>query len=428
MDLTTYVRQKYAEAQAEEKVLDVSTFSFKTKKDGNLLVNGLRKTAMPKTADAKSLGKKKMVSGLDIISDNYETYKKVADLLGEKKMAQKYSDLFVKTGLERQRAPRTTPQRGQPKTLAEKLRYAVEKAQKAGDKIVIVSKLNEKGRFRTVASFKDGYTGRILGVEGLPVVSDNYKAFALAMTQLGREDLAEEYYERHVAGKGDKPPAKSLAKSLAKSPGKNASAVERLNHMYFKARDAQAKEPAKYPHGAHLDVSKLALDGTGSRLAAIAANPRGAKTRFSAGVNAPLDPVMISDNMMGFVHVEEILGADFAGLADQWEEDRLTGLHKAPRAKSPVRKTSPKKPVVRARSVSPSKSSDSVSSRGRSLSPFPVMGTTSRSPMRTTSSERVSPRTVSAGRMSPRMMNAERVSPMRTRSTSPKILNVPNRF
>lgn len=404
-DIRQALRQKLADLP-EGKVLDVSAFHYDPVKKA---MTGVRIANRPKTAGAESKGLKKLIPGLDIISDNYAAYKEVAGYLGQADFAREYNQLF---GLKGARPERKTPKRGEKRTLAEKLEIAVDNANRTGG-LVDVSGLTEAGGFRSIkdgSKFGANYKGQKVGFEGLPIISNNYAGYALAARELGREDLAEAYLETH----GDVP-AKSPAvgKQAAKSPGlkRNAVPKERLELMYAKAINAATDFPDKYPNGAQLDVSGLTIDGLGSRLVKIAANPRGRAKKFTAG-----NDVMISDNAQGYRNVAAILGRDFAPLAQNFERDERAGLHAAPEKKSP-RKAVGKRPVItRTRSASP------VRSTGRSLSPFPRIGT--QSPVRSATRSPVRNASRSPVRTASR-------SPVRTRSASPRsaaLLTIPNRF
>ena len=411
-DIKQALREKLA-ALADDKVLDVSTFNYDPVKRA---MTGVRVAKRPVTSGAESKGVKKLIPGLNIISDNYETYKQVADYLGQPKFATEYNRLF---GVRGARPERKTPQRGPKRTLAEKLQIAVDNANEKGN-LVDVSALTAAGGFRTVdgSKFGEGYKGQKVGfLEELPIISNNYSAYELAAVELGRENLARRYMETY----GDEP-AKSPAASrgAAKSPGlkRNAEARERLELMYTRALEAGRANPDKYPNGAQLDVSRLTIDGKGSRIVKVAANPRGRSTKFSAG-----DNIMISDSITGFQNVGAILGGDFRGYAENFARDQRAGLHRAPEKKSP-RQAAGKRPVI-TRSKSPVRS-------GRSLSPFPRIGTQSpvRGGSRAGSQGRAgTPSPVRARTPSP--IRARTPSPVRTRSASPRstgLLNIPNRF
>jgi len=365
--------KRYAEAQAAGKALNVSGL----KADGS----GAVKAAFPKT----DKGKFKHIAGLDIISDNPGTYKVAAEALGHAKLAGEFKRMFP-GAVHTPRQPRTPAKaKAQPKSFAERLEEAVEKAA-AEDKLVDVSGLyilknGQLGGFRTVARFnKDGkdmfgdkYSGKKVMVAGLPIISNNTESYREAVDALDRADLAREFarvhgesYD-HRSEKGAKSPAKrSGSKSPARSPKVKLSAAEKLYDQYYKAVNTEGK----------LDVSGLKADGTGSRVI----HPKSDREVTKVGVPGV---VVVSNNHATFAEamalLDEYYGAggeqsDFYEFANMYLEEHKAGPGKRV-AGSPKPKT-PKGRKPRAASISKVGSASSASSgsqgRARSLSRSPA--------------------------------------------------------
>jgi hypothetical protein len=367
------LRKRYNEAVAAGKALNVSGL----KADGT----GVVKVALPKT----DKGKFKHIAGLDIISDNPGTYKVAAEALGQAAMGRKFREMFP-GAVHTPRQPRTpAKEKAQPKSFAEKLHDAVEKAA-GGDKLVDVSGLytlknGQLGGFRTVARFnKDGkdmfgekYSGKKVMVAGLPIISNNTASYREAVDALDRADLAREFARAygesydHRSEKGAKSPAKrSGSKSPARSPKAKLSAAEKLFQQYSKAVETEGK----------LDVSGLKADGTGSRVI----HPKSDREITKVGVPGI---VVVSNNHATFAEAMALLDEVYAAGGEQSEFYEFANMYFAEHQEGPPKRgtgspkaKTPKGRKPRAASISKVASASSASSgsqgRARSLSRSPA--------------------------------------------------------
>ena len=389
-DLRKVLVDKLAKAQADGKVLNVS----KLRTDGV----GAVKAKRPATSGAEAKGKIKYIEGLDIISDNYGTYKAAADALGAPEFAREYKKLYGSG----QASPISPKSPKKEKTVAknfeERLLDAIEKA--GNDKLVDVSNLHELkngslGGFRTVNrydaktgkdTYLDKYTGKKMWIEGLPMISNNYESYARAAYALDRPDLAREFARKHGENfdhrtKGVKSPAKSP--KSPKLPGVKLTAAGELWKMYAKANRENLK----------LDVSGLdANKGTGSRIS---------KTKNGITKVGVPELNVVSNNYPAFAaamalldeyHVDEEGGtAVFYEYAEEY--NRLHGegpgkrvLGASPKAKTPKRVRAPSIPRVGSAS---SASSASSAGRARNLSRSGSSGSMAERLARAASQERL---------------------------------------
>lgn len=398
---------KLAAAQAEGKVLNVSAL----REDGV----GAVKAKMPATQGRDAKGKIKYIAGLDIISDNYGTYKAAADALGKPEFSRMYREYYG-GGVASPKVPKSPKkEKTVAKTFEEKLMEAVMNAQDE-DKLVDVSNLHELkngtlGGFRTVArydaktgkdTYLDKYTGKKMWIEGLPMISNNYDSYARAANALDRADLAREFARKHGENfdhrtvKGAKSPAKSPGK---KGPAQKLSAADQLYEMYSKAVNS----------GAKLDVSGLdAMTGTGSR---VIKTERGITKLGVEGIE------VVSNSHEKFAEamalLDEVYSAggqetNFYEYANQYMKEHGAGpgkrvLGASPKAKTPKRVRAKSIPKVgsagssasmgsagRARSTSRSGSAESLSERlARAASQERMLRAASQERMRSASQERM---------------------------------------
>ena len=406
--LKEVLESKLAAAQAEGKVLNVSALL----EDGV----GAVKAKMPATQGRDAKGKIKYIAGIDIISDNYGTYKAAADALGKPEFSRMYREYYG-GGVASPKSPKK--EKTVPKNFEEKLMEAVLSAQNE-DKLVDVSNLHELknrnlGGFRTVARYNaktkkdtylDKYTGKKMWIEGLPMISNNYDSYARAANAVDRADLAREFAAKygenfdHRTVKGAKSPAKSPGK---KGPAQKLSAADQLYEMYSKAVNSEAK----------LDVSKLdAMTGTGSR---VIKTERGITKLGVEGIE------VVSNTHEKFVEamtlLDEVYSAggqetNFYEYADQYMKEHGSGpgkrvLGASPKAKTPKRVRAKSIPKVgsaggssggsasmgnagRARSTSRSGSTESLSERlAKAANQERMLRSASQERMRSASQERM---------------------------------------
>jgi len=366
--------KKLANAQSKDKVLDVS----KLRTDGV----GAVMTKRPATQGEDAKGKVKYIEGLDIVSDNYGTYKAAADALGEPQFAAMYKK-FYGGGVASPAKPKSPKkEKTVAKNFEEKLMEAVQKAEDSQDtekaKLVDVSNLTELkngslGGYRTVNrydpktgkdTYLDKYTGKKMWIEGLPVISNNFDSYARAVNALDRPDLVREFARKHGEN-FDHRTAKAGAKSPAKSPGGKKEPVAKLGaadqvyEMYHKAVNS----------GGKLDVSGLdAATGRGTRVI----HPKSDREITKVGV--PELPEVVSNSHEKYAEAMALIDEVYAANDQQTEffeyANEYFNLHGAgppkrvagasPKAKTPKR--------VRAKSISKvgsAGSSGSAEGRGR---------------------------------------------------------------
>ena len=171
-------------AISEGKVLDVSLI--------NTDATGIRIVSAPLTN--KSL--KKKIGDLQIISNNYESYKYAVDLLGSG--YSRYSDDYLKyygTGepnlrvsqvnsVPLQSSSQLSPPRIKSPSLLFKLNDTVTNAIQVG-KVVDVSNLKPNGTGMKIVSPPSSNSHKKGFIENINIVSDNYPAYKLAMNTLG---------------------------------------------------------------------------------------------------------------------------------------------------------------------------------------------------------------------------------------------------
>jgi hypothetical protein len=423
MDVGATLEKRIREAQSKvdtngvRKVLNVS----KVGADGSGTVIAVR----PKTQGAEAKGKVKFIEGLDIISDNYDTYAFVAEAVGRPDMDKKYYNLYVRAGGVKTPSGPKSPKKV-PKTFEEKLAKAVENAERANPpKLVNVSALHistsPKGKekligFRTVDAFDDkgkeiygkGYSGDLRHIGGLPLISNNYDSYATAAKALGENDFAAEFAKRYGAGYDKRGARKSPSGGAKKSPGlkRDATAADRLHAMLLKARES----------GGKLDVSNLDFaTGTKSRVI----HPKTDREVNKVGV-AGIE--VVSNTYEKFAEAMELLEeadpvGDYLGYAREYEMAHGGGPGK--------RIVSPKgqgkaKPAKRTPRVAVPKA------RSRSLSPGRTSPTRSLSQERRLSQERT--RLSQERARSTSAERAERASRLRSLSAGRRTLPIPQNF
>jgi len=358
---------KLAAAKAEGKVLNVSNL----REDGV----GAVKAKTPATQGRDAKGKIKYIAGLDIISDNYGTYKVAAMALGHPEFAKMYREYYGGGVASPKVAKSPKKEKAVPKNFEEKLMEAVMNAQNE-DKLVDVSNLHELkngslGGFRTVArydpktgkdTYLEKYTGKKMWIQGLPMISNNFDSYARAANALDRADLVREFARMHGEDydhrtvKGAKSPAKSPGK---KGPAQKLGAAEQLYEMYSKAVNS----------GGKLDVSNLdASKGTGSRVI----HPKTDREITKVGVDGI---EVVSNSYEKFAEamalLDEVYSAggqetNFYEFANEYMAQHKEGPGKRVLGASPKPKT-PKR--VRAKSIPKAGSAESSGSTGRARSP-----------------------------------------------------------
>ena len=302
-------------AAAEDKLVDVSGLYLL--KNGQL--GGFRTVARFDKKTGKDLfgekysGKKVMVAGLPIISNNTESYRMAVDALDRADLAREFarahgesydhrSEKGVKSPAKRSgsRSPARSPKA--KLSAAEKLYDQYFKAVNTAGKLD-VSKLQADGTGSLVIHPKSDREVTKVGVTGIVVVSNNYPAFADAMALLdeyyGGEgsfyEFAEMYLEKHgqgppkrVAGspkaktpKGRKPRAasiskvasvssasrsseeraRSLSRSSARSPVRSGSVAERLARAASQERLARAASKSPVRATSRSPVKAVSVEG-----------------------------------------------------------------------------------------------------------------------------------------------------------------------
>ena len=368
-NLGDVLEKKLAEAQAKGQVLNVS----KLRTDGV----GAVKAKRPATQGRDAKGAVKYIEGLDIISDNYGTYKAAADALGAPQFAKLYREFYGGGVASPQKPKSPKKEKTEAKNFEEKLMDAVVKAQESQNdekaKLVDVSNLHELkngslGGFRTVNRYDpktgkdiylDKYTGKKMWIEGLPVINNNFDSYSRALNALDRADLVREFARVH--GEDYDFRTTKDARSPARSPGgkrgpaQKLDAANQLYEMYSKAVSTEGK----------LDVSGLDVTkGTGSRVI----YPKSDREITKVGV--PGLPV-VSNSHERFVEAMALLDevysangndAEFFEQANEYYRIHGAGPGKrvagSPKAKTPKR--------VRAKSIPKVGSAGSSGSAGRS--------------------------------------------------------------
>lgn len=383
---------------------------------------------------------------LDIISDNYGTYKVAVTALGRPELAEQWKRLYG--------GGQATPEgRKSPKKVAatfeENIAEAVNKILEEGKGFLLdVSNLKplksgKMGGFRSTnpidsktgkEKFGPNYSGGKVGIDldEIPIISNNYENYAIAVRAIDRDDLADRFAEKHGRNYNRKVvKGASPGKKGAASPGRkrDATPVEKLGEMYNSLelpkyqKDADGNQVIMHhANTGELDVSDLKTNGTGSRI--IYRKGGGGANVTKVGVE-PL-PV-VSNNYPTYKLAMNLLNEgsnsnDFTDYAAEYL--RLYGQGKG--KKSPVvGKKKEKEEKVKGRKISKtgsigSGSSSSSSSRSRSVSPTRTTRTVV--PRRTAvprTSGRVSPtKTVMPRTVVPRTGRTVVPRTQRARSTS----------
>lgn len=139
---------------------------------------GFRTILAPKSAH----NKRKQVENIPVVSDNYETYALAMQFLGAQFAcyAEKYLMLYGKVENKTDNTIKTTKETHPSIKLIETYNSVI-----TAGKVIDVSDLQPDGRgFRTMPAPKTS-RGKKKRVDNIPVISDNYETFALAMALLG---------------------------------------------------------------------------------------------------------------------------------------------------------------------------------------------------------------------------------------------------
>lgn len=208
----TLLRQKLErtlEQLAPDRMIDVS----------NILTGNYRTITQPKTERSS----KKWIPGLNIVSDNYEAYAYVVELLDKQEYAYRFRGAFGEghqqrspvrsrssSPTKRSRSPSPIPlsayssppspirqqsslrNRKMPISAQTRVMNMLAKVQPG--QMLDVSTINTDGTGTRIVKIGQDYRGHKKGIEGLDIISNNYESYKYAADILDKHQYANEFY------------------------------------------------------------------------------------------------------------------------------------------------------------------------------------------------------------------------------------------
>jgi hypothetical protein len=189
MSLRDKLLLRMEDAEASGKALDVSNL----RDDGT----GSRMTNYP-TTDRST---KYHIEGLPIMSNNYDTYKFVIDILGPEydNFSRAYYNNYVRKSRSRSQDRSMSPSNT---NLSDKFAMQLEKAE-ANGKVLDVSNVRDDGAGAKIVDYPKTDRSNKKHIEGLGIISDNYDAYKFVTDHLGNSYriFSQTYYNNYVRGK-----------------------------------------------------------------------------------------------------------------------------------------------------------------------------------------------------------------------------------
>lgn len=308
MSIQSEIISKYPK-QGENKLLDVSNM--------DTLGKGIKKENPPGPRS-----KKVYVPGVPIMSNNFAAYQAALTALGPD--YQPWIDEYYRAYGNRVAPVRKpyTPRAGTKKAGTKKAGAKKAGAKKAStkktgastprqakplvqrlptdpSKVLDVSHLERDGHGARVTKMPGGRTAK-RGIQGLPMVSDNYRSYELAVRMLGPEyqGFASAFFQVH----GD------LAAPVRKA--RSASPARKRSVSRTRVRSLMDKVVAAQAEGKFIDVSNMQKNGKGTKKSEA---PKGKSKKHMV----PGMPV-ISNNATSYKWAMELLGPDYLPYHDMY--------------------------------------------------------------------------------------------------------------